>query len=88
MKTEIVNLRNSKYEVYIGRGSEFGNPFQIGKDMDREKVIKFYKEWFEFECKDPEFVQKLMELKGKKLGCFCKPLACHGDVIKNFLDNH
>lgn len=23
----------------------------------------------------------LHELKGKTLGCFCSPLACHGDVL-------
>ena len=23
----------------------------------------------------------LNELEGKKLGCFCSPLSCHGDVL-------
>jgi hypothetical protein len=27
-----------------------------------------------------------MALKGKRLGCFCKPLACHGDVIKEYIE--
>jgi hypothetical protein len=35
---------------------------------------------------DPEFHDKLMKLKGKRLGCFCAPLACHGDVIKQYID--
>ena len=26
--------------------------------------------------------EQLVSLKDKRLGCFCKPLACHGDVIK------
>jgi hypothetical protein len=32
-------------------------------------------------------LRKIEELKGKVLGCFCKPNACHGDVIKEYLDN-
>jgi hypothetical protein len=28
-----------------------------------------------------------LELKGKTLGCFCKPLACHGDVLAYIADS-
>jgi hypothetical protein len=28
----------------------------------------------------------LHELEGKTLGCFCKPLACHGDVLKDLVE--
>jgi hypothetical protein len=35
---------------------------------------------------DPEYKQRILDLKGKYLGCFCKPLACHGDVIVEWLE--
>lgn len=31
----VVNLHESEYDVYIGRGSPWGNPWRIGKDGDR-----------------------------------------------------
>jgi hypothetical protein len=30
---------------------------------------------------DPQMVNKLLKLKGKKLGCWCKPDKCHGDIL-------
>lgn len=41
--------------------------------------------------KDKEFREKVLKLKNKALGCFCKTkdrpnTSCHGDVIKEFLD--
>ena len=32
------------------------------------------------------FRQRIHALKGKRLGCFCKPYPCHGDIIKEYLD--
>ena len=28
-----------------------------------------------------------IELKDKVLGCWCKPLACHGDVLADIADS-
>lgn len=82
MKTKVVNKKHSEYDVYIGRGSEWGNPFIIGKDGTREEVIEKYRERLEAAIlSDPTFILKLEQLKGKRLGCFCKPKACHGDVL-------
>lgn len=86
MKTTVVNLRKENYDIYIGRGSIFGNPFVIGKDGTREEVIKKYKEWFYEKVKNLVFRKKVYNLIGKRLGCFCKPQACHGDVIIEFLE--
>ena len=85
-KTRVVNKYHEAYDVYIGRGSIFGNPFCIGKDGNRTDVIKKYKVWFYERLKDRLFEQAVQGLRGKKLGCFCKPLACHGDVIKEYLN--
>ena len=88
MGTKVVNRRTDKYDVYIGRPTCFGNPFKIGKDGTREEVIEKYREYFY--CKletNPLFKGRVLELKGKTLACWCKPDACHGDVIANYLNN-
>lgn len=60
--------------VYIGRGSPWGNPYVIGKHGTREQVIELYR---------VNVLPKLgvSQLRGKHLVCFCKPLACHGDLL-------
>ena len=83
MVTKVVNLRKQKYDVYIGRGSKWGNRFVIGRDGSREEVIAKYKEWI---LKNSELLSCLGQLKDKVLGCYCKPLACHGDVLVELAD--
>lgn len=80
----VVNIRKEEYDVYIGRGSGWGNPFVIGKDGNREEVInKFLDLMLErMSGSEREFwLGELEKLEGKTLGCFCSPLPCHGDVI-------
>jgi hypothetical protein len=77
-KTTVINLSVEDCDVYIGRPSIFGNPFIIGKDGTREEVIQKYREWI---LTQPQILDKLQELRGKKLGCWCSPKKCHGDVL-------
>ena len=79
---KVVNLRNDKYDIYIGRGSKWGNPFKIGLDGTRGEVIKKYEDYI---LKQPELLEDLDELDGKVLGCYCAPLACHGDTLIELL---
>lgn len=89
MITVVVNKYKSNYDIYIGRGSPFGNPFLIGVGGTREEVIAKYQKYFDNKIKtDPIFKEQVFELKGKVLGCFCKPHACHGDVIKEWLESN
>lgn len=74
----VVHCKRAKHDVYIGRPSKWGNPFQIGKDGDRETVIRKYREWV---VTQPHLMAALPELRGKVLGCWCAPQACHGDVL-------
>jgi hypothetical protein len=74
----VVHCKRSKHDVYIGRPSKWGNPFEIGKDGDRETVIRKYREWV---VTQPHLMAALPELSGKVLGCWCAPQACHGDVL-------
>lgn len=93
----IINKRNSKNtedEVYIGRPSIAGNPFQITKEHSRDDVIKQYREWLPINFRTSKKLQEFIiacqqrHLSGEhiKLVCYCAPLPCHGDVIKEFIE--
>ena len=86
--TTIVNIKRNKCDVYIGRGSPFGNPFRIGDDGDRVQVLAKYRTYFKRRLTDQSFRDKVLSLKGKVLGCWCKPLLCHGDVIVEYLETY
>lgn len=89
IKTETeyqVEKSNSSYE-YIGRGSYWGNPYSMYEDGDdRDEVIRKYKYDFDFEKFPNKEKSEVYKLAGKRLGCFCKPQACHGDVLADFLN--
>ena len=77
---QVVHCRKSKYDIYIGRPSMWGNPFTIGTDGSREEVIVKYREWITL-GDGKGLLQFLGDLEGKVLGCWCAPKACHGDVL-------
>jgi len=78
MQTTVVNIYNSSYDIYIGRGSIWGNPFYIGIHGDREEVIDLYRQYI---LGNLLLLSQIKLLKGKILGCHCKPNNCHGDVL-------
>lgn len=78
MQTRVVHCKKEPYQVYIGRPSLWGNPFEIGKHGTREEVIEKYRHYVK---NDPLLMDKIMELDGKILGCWCSPKPCHGDVL-------
>lgn len=78
MTTYVVNARRESYDTYIGRPSKWGNPFHIGRDGTRDEVIEKYREWLQTQ---PRLLAAIPELRDKVLGCWCKPQACHGDVL-------
>ena len=85
--TKVVHLSYG-YDIYIGRAGKgkdgfWGNPYIIGKDGTRKEVIAKYEIYIKSK---PEMMARLGELKGKRLGCFCKPLDCHGDVLARLAD--
>ena len=83
-KTTVVNLKRERFDVYIGRGSKWGNPFRIGVHGSREEVIKKYRDYL---LGKPELLRSLEELRGKVLGCYCRPMPCHGDVLVELLES-
>lgn len=85
VKTRVVNIKHDKYDVYIGRGSPFGNPFSIPKDGDRDEVIRKFQDYLN---SNEKLQRKVLQLRNLRLGCHCTPLNCHGDVIAEFIENH
>jgi hypothetical protein len=85
---------NSQY-VYIGRAvrrgpvqnhipinSKWHNPYPIPKEdrnnmAKRLEVIRQHKEYL----LNSGLLSQVHELKDKVLGCWCKPLPCHGDTL-------
>jgi hypothetical protein len=92
-KTNVVNIKLHPYDVYIGRAGKeqdgyFGNPFRIEQGESRGSSLEKYRAYFHNRLEaDPEFKKRIHELKGKTLGCFCKPYPCHGDIIADYLDS-
>lgn len=74
----VVHCKKSKYDVYCGRPSRWGNPFELGKDGNRKQVIEKFEKWL---AHNPELLKDIGELKGKILGCWCAPLDCHCEVL-------
>ena len=83
----VVNIKSFKGEYeYIGRGSVLGNPYIIGKHGDRAQVIESYRRllWSQIKSLGPmglEIARLAACCLPITLGCYCKPLACHGDVV-------
>jgi hypothetical protein len=92
MQTVVVNIYKEQFDVYIGRAGRgedgyFGNPFRMGNGISREDAVQRFQRYFIDRIeKDSEFKRRILALKAKRLGCFCKPKACHGDVIADWLN--
>ena len=95
----MIKVVNKKYfdgagtYTYIGRPSVLGNPYKIGVDGDRDTVISKYRVWLRSQwLKDGEVKKELLRLAGISnrhdlmLVCFCSPLPCHGDVLKEAIE--
>ena len=78
-RTKVVNIRHGEsYDVLIDRWTKWGNPYRVGIDGTREECVTGYRFWIK---RQPELLASLGELKGKRLGCWCVPLLCHGQVL-------
>ena len=94
--TKVVHCKKDKFDVYIGRPSKWGNPFTHIKDKNtiakyivdtREDAITNYKGYLWKEIVNGRVTkEELLALDGKTLGCWCKPLPCHGDVIAQAIE--
>lgn len=82
IKTVPVKDWDARKIVVCDRSSEWGNPFRIGPDGDREEVIAKFRRYF---LHSPLYF-RIGELYGKDFACHCAPKSCHCDIYKSFLD--
>lgn len=85
--TETDTRKNSASYEYIGRGSYWGNPHSMYEEgEDRDEVIRKFRYDFEYEKFPNKDKKQVYQLAGKRLGCYCKPAPCHGDVLAEYLN--
>lgn len=95
VKTTAVHNQHDEYDLYIGRAvpeaglpaSKWGNPFVMNDDSDdeRQRAITDYRAWV---VDQPELMAALGELRGLRLGCWCAPKPCHGDVLSELAEEY
>ena len=97
-ETTVVNCKKDEYDVLICRGTKWGNPYTHIKDKktlalyivsSRKEAIEKYREYI---LNKPELLKDLIELKGKRLGCYCKQknkkVSCHGDILVELIEEY
>jgi|SRR6478609_2636552 len=80
----LVNRHKGEFDIYIGRGSKWGNPFpeDKAKGHTRQIVVEMYRDYLYTGLENGTFeIDDFLELSGLRIGCSCAPLVCHGDVI-------
>lgn len=91
----VVHCQHDPYDVYIGRGSPWGNPFShrassyaVEVVPSAQEAVARYEQWL---VQQPALMAALPALRGKVLGCWCRgprtPNApCHGTVLARLAD--
>ena len=85
MATTVIHIRNAPKGwkenpayVFIGRPSKWGNPYRP-EQHGRRGCVNLFRQRLRAM---PQLVEAAREeLRDKILVCFCKPQACHGDVL-------
>lgn len=82
-------------DVYIGRSctrggwnlkqSKWHNPFSV-QIYGRDECLSRYKDYILGKIEEDPIFYNLEELRGKTLGCWCKPERCHGDILREILN--
>jgi hypothetical protein len=95
MGRKVVNVRKTGGGyIYIGRGSPWGNIYShLAKSAaefrvaTRAEAVARYRQYaLERLQREPDWIEPLRSQPDRDLGCFCKPQACHGDVLLEMLD--
>ena len=94
---KMIHIKNKKvYDgdgFYVGRPSPLGNPFAIDAKTPRAKAIEQYREWLVEMLKTNNPTSKAFRVlvdfyrqeKEMTLICWCVPLQCHAEVIREFV---
>ena len=87
--TTVVNMRTNPYDVAIDRSGPFGNPYHRDQTNDRNAVLAQYRTYFYKRVEqDAEFKRRVLDLRGKVLGCHCSPQRCHGEIIVEYIETY
>jgi hypothetical protein len=70
--------QENKLLVRVDRFSDWGNPFELPADGDRDEVCDAYEVYFPLKR---SLHAKIKDLKGKALGCWCHPERCHAHFL-------
>ena len=86
--SKVVHCKKEPFDVYIGRGSKWGNPYSHKEGTKADYIVKSRKEaiekYEEYLLSNEALMNSIQELKGKVLGCWCSPKACHGEVLSRY----
>jgi Domain of unknown function (DUF4326) len=76
----VVHRSRARYDVYVGRPGPWGNPVRLVEDtpQGRRACLVAYCRWL---LGRADLLERVGELRGKTLGCWCAPKRCHGDVL-------
>lgn len=77
---------NGNKRAYVYGSSKWCNPHKVDKDGSLETVLEQYRHHLNELLKDEVNREEFLKLKGKNLGCWCKPNKCHADIILEVLN--
>ena len=88
----VVHIKKSPFDVYVGRPSDFGNPFSekpgiLAKFRVKTRAIAIarYEEWL---LSQPELVARVKkELRGKILSVSVLLKDCHAEVLARIAES-
>lgn len=98
---KVVSLRTSEADIRIDRRTPYGNPFKMDTESQRNEVVDRFAVWWLAPAQDglrEALLTDIRELQHQRLmagemvsapirlGCWCAPQRCHGDVIKRWLE--
>jgi ParB-like chromosome segregation protein Spo0J len=79
-------LKEQGLLVKIDRTGPWGNPFVMDSDGSRDDVIKAFEKYYL--PNKPSLLNRIDELEGKALGCWCAPEPCHGHTLKAVVEDN
>ena len=75
--------KNGSKERFPKQDSIWANPFKLKGDSEEEltSILNQYYFYIIDKIEKENLYDELEKLRGKNLGCWCKPKRCHGDVL-------
>lgn len=87
--TELVSARRFEPTRWITEDSRFANPFRpaaVDESITPARAVALYEGWFRAQLvQNDAFATAVRDLSGERLGCWCLPERCHGEVILSHL---